>query len=328
MRSRRGLQSPEKSVNLGSVHADGKSTLQQDSGLLRIKIGRCNGPFVVAGADESVHGAGREDHGDVSVVVDFLSDKSTSGSPTTSTGSSEHNAFGTGVGRRADEVRVAVLVTKEDIDVRKRGQVQAREIESGLGSGHSSAVVEVRQLVEEEAEVALLFSAEGVESIGVVLDNVKGRGDAVVKGDHGATVLGKRRDSQCHGLVEVQRTVGGNGSRGPHGTYYNNGLGGGDGQVEEESSLLECVSSVSYDNTLGSVLGQILGDAAVELEEDGCIDVATVNVGDLVTEDIGDACEQRDSINQSLDGDCSRCVASSLHTRATSAGNSATLWYC
>ncbi|KAG9954615.1 hypothetical protein KCU85_g382, partial [Aureobasidium melanogenum] len=77
--------STENVGNLGSVVANGKSALKQDSGLLRVKVTAGDGPAIVFGRDEAVHGASGEDHGDASLVVDSLGNLSSLCGPTTST---------------------------------------------------------------------------------------------------------------------------------------------------------------------------------------------------------------------------------------------------
>lgn len=205
-------------------------------------------------------------------------------------------------------------MAEENVDVGEGGEVQGCEVEAWLGCWGRGLVVEVGQLVEEEAEVAFLLGEESVETVCVVLDCVVGGCDAVVECDHGAAVAGGVGDGQLHCLVQVQGAIGGDGGGGTHSTNDNDGLGRGDCEVEEEGGFLEGISTVCDNSTIGGVLGQIRGDSPVELEEDGAVDVARVNVGDLVTKHVGDVEKLWNCINQS--GDCnsscgvSRCLGS------------------
>lgn len=73
------------------------------------------------------------------------------------------------------------LVGVEDVNLREARKVSRVNVEERFRRHGGGLVVELRDLVEEEAEVALLRGVEGVEGVGVRLLDPPRRTDAAVR---------------------------------------------------------------------------------------------------------------------------------------------------
>lgn len=93
---------------------------------------------------------------------------------------SEDEALGAGVDGGGDEGGQVVLVRVDDGDRGEGRGGRGRGREEGLVGDGGGGVVEVGDLVDEEAELALLGGVEGVETVGVVFGRVEGGADATV----------------------------------------------------------------------------------------------------------------------------------------------------
>lgn len=200
----------------------------------------------------------RRDDGDVRCVVELLGCGVCFAAYAAGANAREHDALGAGGDRGVEQRGVHVLVRVEDVDLGKGRGVG--HVEDDAADGLGGREEKVRDLVDEDAELACFRAREGVEAVCVVLGRVKGRADAVVQHNHGASVAaggGSREDS---GLVEVQRPIGGEGGRGPHGADADDGFGRVDGGFEEEGRFLEGVGPVGDDNARDLRLCEFLVD--------------------------------------------------------------------
>lgn len=154
--------------------------LQQDPRLLRVQpAARDHVVLNVLFRHEAVHRAPARDHRDTRLVehpagglLDGIVDAARAAAR-------ENEAPGAGLDRRGNEGGDVVLVGVDDGDGREGGGVGGRREEGLVGDG-AAGVEEVRDLVDEEAELPLLGGEEGVEAVGVVLGGVEGVADAAV----------------------------------------------------------------------------------------------------------------------------------------------------
>ncbi|KAI6763214.1 hypothetical protein HG531_013111 [Fusarium graminearum] len=74
---------------------------------------------------------------------------------------------------------------------------------------------------------------------------------------------------------------------------------------------------MSDDNTLDVRVVKISLDAMRQSGQDGRVDIAAINIGDLHAPDVGDVAELRDSVDQRLDAQCTSLVTRSLIGRTS-----------
>lgn len=218
---------------------------------------------------------------------------------TTRTSAGENQPLGAGNDGGARQGSVHVFMRVEDVDFREGGKVA--DIEVRLTNGFGGGVVEVGDLVDEEAELAGFGAVESVEGVGVVLGGVESAADAVGQGDHGAAVTGVGGSGEGDGLVEVERTVGAEGGGGAHGSDYDDGFGGVDDHVEEEGGFFQGVGSVCDYDSGDFWFGEFGVDCGADVEQDGAVDIFAGDVGDLNAIDIRHIQDFWDSIDELLD---------------------------
>lgn len=293
--------------------------LQQDPRLLRVQpAARDHVILDVLLRHEAVHRAPARDHRGARLVehpagglLDGIVDAARAAAR-------ENEALGAGLDRRGNEGGNVVLVGVDDGDGGEGGGVGGGREEGLVGDG-AAGVEEVRDLVDEEAELPLLGGEEGVEAVGVVLGGVEGVADAAVwfcqflwrmEGERGRKLLVQRdhdaaaarllAGGQADGLVQVERAVGAEGGGGAHGADDDDGLGRVEDEVEVEGRLLERVGAVRHDDAGHVVLLELLGDVARQRQQDRRVDVLAADVGDLLAVDVRDVEDLRNRVDELL----------------------------
>ena len=109
-------------------------------------------------------------------------------------------------------------------------------------------------------------------------------------------------------VVDIQRAVGGQRRRWPHGCGHDHRLTAVDHQVEEVARLLQGIGAVRDDDAIHVGLGGQRIHPLRQFQPNGVRHVLAAHVGYLFTGDIGNLLDLRNGIDQDIDTDLAGCV--------------------